>query len=135
MATRKVTADNLDTVINDILTDYFEDVAKNTDAAVEQTGKMALDVAKSYASMIGQGKYAKSLSLEKTEESGRVYVGTTVTIYSKQYRLAHLLEHGHILKVKGKVVGNTRAFPHFAPAEKMAEETLPKKIEQAIKGA
>ena len=135
MATRKVDPAHLGDAINDILNEYADTVVKDTNEAVEATGKMALETAKAYASRIGKGKYAKSLSLEKTEESGRVAVGTTVTIYSKQYRLAHLLEHGHVVKVNGKVVGNTRAFPHFAMAEAMAEETLPKKIEQAIKGA
>lgn len=135
MSTRKISPDQLGAAIADILDEYFEAVAKDTDAAVEQTGKMALDVAKTYASMIGHGKYAKSLSLQKESESGRVYVGTTVTIYSKQYRVAHLLEHGHVLKIHGKVLGATRAFPHFAPAEAMAESVLQKKIEQAIKGA
>jgi len=130
---RKVNPDNLGEAINDILTDYAETVVTDMKGAVEATGKMAAETAQAYASRIGRGKYAKSIK-SKTTESGRV--STTVTIYSTQYRIAHLLEHGHTKVTRsGKVVGTTRAFPHFAPAEAMAESTLVKKIEQAIKGA
>lgn len=132
MSSRKVTPDNLGEVINEILTDYANTVVADAKEAVEETGKMAAKTAQAYASRIGRGKYAKSIK-SKTTEAGRV--STTVTIYSTQYRIAHLLEHGHVVKVHGKVVGTARAFPHFAPAEAMAETTLEQKIQQAIKGA
>lgn len=132
MAYRKVNPENLGDAINEILTDYAETVVTDMKGAVEATGKMAAETAQAYASRIGRGKYAKSIKA-KTTENGRV--STTVTVYSDQYRIAHLLEHGHALKVHGKIVGVTRAFPHFAPAEAMAESTLVKKIEQAVKGA
>lgn len=135
MSSRKVTPDNMGAALNEILTDYFEAVVKDTKSAVEATGELAVKTARTYASRIGKGKYAKSLTMEKEADTGRVYMSASVTIYSKQYRLAHLLEHGHVLKSHGRVVGATRAFPHFAPAEALAEATLQKKIEQAIKGA
>lgn len=132
MSSRKVTPENLGEAINDILTDYANVVAKDAKSAVEATGKMAAETAQAYASRIGRGKYAKSIKAKTTYSTE---FETTVTIYSTQYRIAHLLEHGHVVKVNGKVVGKTRAFPHFLPAEAMAEATLPKKVEQAIKGA
>ena len=132
MATRKVDPAHLGDAINDILNEYAETVVHDMKEAVEATGKMAAETAQAYASRIGRGKYAKSIKAKTTASNS---FGTSVTIYSTQYRIAHLLEHGHVVKVNGKVVGNTRAFPHFAMAEAMAEETLPKKIEQAIKGA
>ena len=131
-ATRKVTPENLGEAINEILTDYAQTVTKDMKSAVEATGKMAVQTAQAYASRIGRGKYAKSLKSKTTTNTN---FETTVTIYSTQYRIAHLLEHGHVVKAKGKVVGVTRAFPHFAPAEALAQSELPKKIEQAIKGA
>ena len=133
MATRKVDPSNLGDAINDILNDYAETVVKDMKEAVEVTGKMAMETAQAYASRIGRGKYAKSIKV-KTMSSNAF--GTSVTVYSTQYRIAHLLEHGHEVKNRtGEVIGNARAFPHFAMAEAMADETLPKKIEQAIKGA
>ena len=131
MSNRKVTPENLGEAINDILIEYAETTATNMKEAVEATGKMAAETAQAYASRIGRGKYAKSIK-SKTESS--TAFGTTVVIFSTQYRIAHLLEHGHVVKKDGKVVGTARAFPHFAPAEAMAESTLVKKIEQVVKG-
>ena len=132
MSTRKVDPDHLGEAIDEILTEYANTVTKDVKSAVEATGKMAAETAQAYASRIGRGKYAKSI---KAKTMSSTDFETSVTVYSTQYRIAHLLEHGHVVKVAGKVVGMTRAFPHFQPAEAMAEATLPKKVEQAIKGA
>ena len=131
MSNRKVTPENLGAAIEEILTDYAHEVVTDTKEAVEATGKLAAETAQAYASRIGRGKYAKSIK-SKTESS--TSFGTTVVVYSTQYRIAHLLEHGHVVKVNGKVVGTVRAFPHFAPAEVTAETLLVRKIEQLVKG-
>ena len=132
MSTRKVTPENLGQAINDILTEYANTVTKDVKSAVVETGKMAAETAQAYASRIGRGKYATSIKSKTTISNS---FETSVTVYSTQYRIAHLLEHGHVIKAAGKVVGMTRAFPHFQPAEAMAEAALPNKVEQAIKGA
>lgn len=129
MANRKIKPEQLGEAINEILTEYADEVVENSTEAVEATAKMAVQVAQAYASRIGRGRYAKSIKSTKTETS---MYGTTVTIHSTQYRVAHLLEHGHVLKIRGKVRGTTRAFPHFAPAEAMAETMLEQKVKQAI---
>lgn len=131
MANRKVTPENLGAAIEEILADYADTVVTDMKEAVEATGKMAAQTAQAYATRIGRGKYAKSIK-SKTESS--TSFGTTVVVYSTQYRIAHLLEHGHIVKAHGRVVGTARAFPHFAPAEAMADAALVKKIEQLVKG-
>lgn len=131
MATRKVSPNDLGAAIDEILKDYADTVVHDMKEAVEATGKMAAETAQAYASRIGRGKYAKSIKA-KTEST--TAFATTVVIYSTQYRIAHLLEHGHVVKKNGKVVGTARAFPHFAPAEAMADSALVQKIEQAVKG-
>lgn len=127
----KVTPEGLEAAVAGILEDYADQVVLDMKDAVEQTGKAAAKVAQTYASRIGRGKYAKSIKAKITASSS---FGTTVTIYSTQYRIAHLLEHGHVVKAHGKIVGVSRAFPHFAPAEAQAETMLVRKIEQAVKG-
>ncbi|MBQ1292552.1 MAG: HK97 gp10 family phage protein [Clostridiales bacterium] len=129
MATKKIKPEQLGEAINEILTEYADEVVENSKEAVDATAKMAVQVAQAYASRIGRGRYARSIKSTKTETT---MYGTTVTIHSTQYRVAHLLEHGHVLKIRGKVRGTTRAFPHFAPAEAMAESALEQKIKQAI---
>ena len=126
---RRIKPEQLGDVINEILCDYADAVVTSSKEAVEETGKMAAKVAQSYASRIGKGKYAKSIKSKTTKSDS---FGTEVTVYSTQYRIAHLLEHGHVVKVHGKVVGVARAFPHFAPAEASAETMLEQKIKQAI---
>lgn len=132
MSNRKVTPENLGAAIEEILTDYAHEVVTDTKEAVEATGKLAAETAQAYASRIGRGKYAKSIK-SKTESS--TSFGTTVVVYSTQYRIAHLLEHGHTKVDKnGQPLGTTRAFPHFTPAEVTAETLLVRKIEQLVKG-
>lgn len=131
MANKKVKPENLGAAIDEILTDYAEKVVTDTKEAVVETGKMAAKTAQAYAGRIGRGQYAKSIK-SKTESSNSF--GTSVVVYSTQYRIAHLLEHGHVVKRGGKVVGKARAFPHFSLAEATAETMLVRKIEQLVKG-
>lgn len=129
MASRKIKPEQLGQAINEILNEYADEVVDNSKEAVESTAKMAAKTAQAYASRIGRGRYAKSIKTQITDSTA---YGYTVTVHSTQYRIAHLLEHGHTLKIRGKVRGTTRAFPHFAPAEAMAESMLEQKIKQAI---
>lgn len=125
----KVTPENLEAAVAKILEDYADQVAVDVKEAVEQTGKATVQLAQAYASRIGRGKYAKSIKAKTTQTTT---FGTTVTIFSTQYRIAHLLEHGHVVKSHGRVVGTARAFPHFAPAEQKGEELLMQKVRKAI---
>ena len=73
------------------------------------------------------GDYAKSWAVKKTKETSS---SLTLTVHSKnRYQLAHLLEFGHALR-KG---GRTRAFPHIAPAEERAAQTLEREVEKALR--
>ena len=128
---KKIKPENLEAAIDEILQDYADAVVVDMKDAVEQTGKETAQIAQAYASRIGRGKYAKSIKAKTTQTSS---FGTTVTIFSTQYRIAHLLEHGHVVKSHGKVVGISRAFPHFAPAEAKAEEILVRKMKTLIGG-
>lgn len=129
MANKRIKPEQLGQAISEILNEYADTVVEDSKEAVEATAKMAVKTAQAYASRIGRGRYAKSI---KSTVTDRTAYGYTVTVHSSQYRVAHLLEHGHTLKIRGKVRGTTRAFPHFAPAEAMAESTLEQKIKQAI---
>ncbi len=126
---KKIKPENLEAAISEILDDYRDKVVVDMKEAVEEAGKATAQIARAYASRIGSGKYAGSIK-SKTMQTNSF--GTTVAIFSTQYRIAHLLEHGHVVKAHGKVVGTARAFPHFAPAEAKAEELLTSKIRRAL---
>jgi hypothetical protein len=97
---------DLSSEIADALDGFTDDVAK----ALEETKKgLAISATKEVKAKapVRYGKYKKSLKYKK--QSDGVYV-----VYSdKQYRLTHLLEHGHA-KQSG---GRTQAQPHWKPAE------------------
>ncbi len=49
------------------------------------------------------------------------------------YQLTHLLEYGHILKNRGRNVGETGVHPHIRPAEQRGIKDYLKKIKKAVK--
>ena len=68
------------------------------------------------------GAYAKSWAAKTTKETANAM---EIVVYSRNgYQLAHLLEFGH---------GRTRAFPHIAPAEERAAQTLEREVEKALR--
>lgn len=77
------------------------------------------------------GKYRKSWRVKTTLDKP---TAQTVTVYSTQYQIAHLLENGHVIKNQtGRVYGKTRPRPHVAPAEQDAIKYLEKLITKEVK--
>lgn len=74
------------------------------------------------------GKYKKSFYVKKVER--RMGVKTNV-IASKSYRLTHLLENGHLTR-DGK--NRTKAFPHWAKAQELADKLTDKMLEEMFDG-
>ncbi len=72
------------------------------------------------------GKYAKSWTATKMDEKSHTL---KIVVHSKKYyRLAHLLENGHITRNGGR----TRAYPHIKPAEEHGVELLKELMRKAI---
>lgn len=134
MQTQKVTPESFAEAVRDIITEYGDDVGKSVKEDVKETGKKCVELVHQNidAAGIGGRKYRKSFKDTTTKDTAWI---TTVEVHSpKHYRLTHLLEFGHVVKVKGKVVGAARAYPHLANAEREAEEQLEKKIAISIRG-
>ena len=130
----KVTPDGFEAAVKDILNDYADDVVKDVKQAVELTGKETVQFVHAAISAAGIGgrKYRNSYRVKTLKSTS---FETSVVIHSpKYYRIAHLLEHGHTLKIHGRVLGTVRAFPHLAPAEAKAEQLLVRNVEKAIRG-
>lgn len=128
---RRATAIDLSRAISEVLQEYGEDViaaiSPTTEKVAEDTVKM-LKTTGDYEDRTGD--YRKSF----TQTSEKTYRGATSTVHneSPDYRIAHLLEHGHMTRD-----GTTRvkAYPHWKPAEEKAiaefENELRKNIEKA----
>lgn len=129
-APTKVKPEQLGTAISDVIREYTDDVIRELPEACQQAAKKTVKALKSNASKIGgTGAYRKSFKSKKTAGDSNI---TTYTVYSTKYRIAHLLEHGHVIKNQtGRVYGVTAAKPHWAPAEQEGMEELEKLIEEA----
>lgn len=135
MSTQKVSADELAGAIADELKKYAKATTDEVKEAVTATGKYAVKEVQSNVTAAGigktNGKYRKSWKAKVTLNKPNA---RTVTVYSTQYQLAHLLENGHVIKNQtGKVYGKTRARPHVGPAEQAAIDYFEKLVKKEIK--
>lgn len=119
----KVSADELEKVAQDVLTDFGRRTRENVRAAVDKTASQVMRKTKS-ASPTKTGKYKAGWASRVTEQSNVQY---QKTVYNKdRYRLTHLLEKGH--------GGQHPAGPHphivkDEETQRIFEENLRKEIE------
>ena len=132
MATRRtIKPIDLDKVMNEILTEYGDDVFKVMGAAVDQVSEEAVRKLQAGGSFGGTGAYKRDWT--STEERvGRL--GKKRIIHNADhYRLAHLLEKGHVSRNgTGRTFGNVKAYPHIKPVEEWAQQELPRKVEEML---
>lgn len=115
----------------DILSEYGEEITDKSPEAVQKVAEDCKQAVSQNISTAGIGgtKYRNSIQLTITK--GR-YIASATIHSPKHYQLTHLLEHGHAIKVRGKVYGKTRAFPHWAPAEQTANKALEDAIKKVV---
>lgn len=125
-----VTADGFADAVGDLLDDYFKEVSNGSTKAV---GNIAIETVQELeaTSPKDRGDYAKGWYIKPY---GKNRYHAEVEIGNKIYQLTHLLEHGHIQKVHGKVVGFTKGKPHIAKAEQNAVNKLLDEIREVAKG-
>lgn len=134
MSTKTVTPDALCDAVQDIIKEYSDELVGKLPDIVKGAAKTTVKALKKNAEPIGGTKYRGSFKSKKT--SALLLGETTYTVYSTQYRLTHLLEHGHVIRNRagGPVYGMTRAFPHWKPAEQEGIDEIDEKIREAIEG-
>lgn len=112
---KKITLDNLDTAIKQILDSYGDEVCKNTDKITKEVGRKGVQALKNESkAKFGtvksrKRKYANTWT-SKTEQTR---LRTSVIIYNTQGWQPHLLENGHA-KVNG---GRVSGVQHIKPIE------------------
>lgn len=118
---KKVTIDNLQSAIDEILDDYEGQIYENLDEITKQAGQKGVEALKNSSKQAFDGKkYASGWAM--VQEKNRLY--TTVTIYNKkQAGLAHLLENGHVKANGTGRYGFWEGKEHILPVEeKLVEE-------------
>ena len=112
-----------------MLTEYETAIVKNVDTS----GKAVADKGAKQLRKTSHkrtGKYAKSWGV--TREEGAFGENAKYIIHNKKhYRVAHLLEHGHVM-ANGK---RTKAIPHIKPVEEQVIREYEKKVREAIEDA
>lgn len=119
------------------LKDWSWDIAADVKDAVTRAGKYALEELRDNMGEqnVGKpnGRYRKSWRVVGILEKAHA---KQIAVCSTEYRIAHLLEKGHIVRNQtGKVYGKTHPLPHIGPAERAATEFLEREVAKIIKGS
>ena len=126
MAGDRCTVSQMADVIMEGLEEYAQLAADDMKKAVKKAGAQARKDIQENAP-VKNGVYAKSWAAKTTKETANAM--EIVVSVSYTHLTLPTLEFGHALR-KG---GRTRAFPHIAPAEERAAQTLEREVEKALR--
>lgn len=106
---------------------FTTEVVEAVDEAGERIGKEAVKKLKK-SSPQDSGTYAKSWRLKTIKKAGVPDINI-IHVQDPHYRLAHLVEHGHVLRGGGR----SKAQPHIAPVEEEVAQEYTDAVEAAIR--
>lgn len=121
---KAIKPEGLEGAVSEILTSFEGNVTVAMKEAVEEVAKECVKEIKDLAPK-KTGAYKKDFKKVKISENANKI---SFSVYNKKYQITSQLEHGHAKRNGGR----TRAFPHFAPAEKHAAEKLEAKVKAAV---
>lgn len=137
MARRKtIKPIDLSAAIQEILTQYGDDVYDVLGKAVEEVSQEAVRKLQAVNVFGGTGAYVKDWVADDVPK-GRL-TKAKVVHNEDHYRLAHLLEKGHVSANGTGRNYNTDKAPvkgraHIKPVEEWAQKELPRKVEEMIR--
>ena len=131
MARKTIKPFDLQSTIKEIFDKYGEDVYEVLGKAVDDVSQEAVQKLHDGGSFGGTGAYNRSWVAEDIPK-GRLSKAKVIH-NEDHYRLAHLLEKGHVSRNgTRRTFGTVRAYPHIKPVEDWVKSELPKKVEEAI---
>ena len=114
------------------LQNYSDAVSEKIEEAVETVANEVNDEIKRRVTFRQPtGKYVKAFRIKKINTGSKHNHSRVWHVASPNYRLTHLLEHGHALRGGGR----TRAFPHIKYGEDLAERRMQQLSEKAVQDA
>ena len=121
--------DQLDSVVQQILEEYGEEVKADVVEVTEKVAKEAKDTVEN-AAPVGarKGKYKKNIDVKQTQDSA---LETQHTVYVKdpEYRLTHLLEFGH---ATADGTGRTKEIKHWQNGQDYVDQNFEKELRDKI---
>lgn len=132
MARRKtIRPIDLDKTVQEICAKYGDSVYDVMGDAVKEVSDEATQKLRAVNFKTG-GEYSADWIAEEIPK-GRLNK-TAIVRNEEHYRLAHLLEFGHVSKNgTGRTFGRVKAYPHIKPVEEWAKKALPQKVESMVK--
>ena len=127
-----ISVEALTDTVKDILAEYQEAVNAAVEDQVRTAAKLlAAEINQNAAAQFTQrtGDYAKSWVETKNPQKYKNKFSRIVHSKAPEYRLTHLLEHGHAKVNGGWVAGR----PHIAPAVKHLETVFPQMLAADLK--
>lgn len=125
---KTVKADELGAAIQDTLTLYHESIVEAIDAAGDKAVKDLVKQTKATAPVGARGSFKRSIAGKQVKKDRK---GSTYAWYVKapDYRLTHLLVHGHETRNGGR----TKADPFLQNALDKVLPEYEKAVEEALK--
>lgn len=126
MSNQTITVDQLEDAISQILTEYGNEAQEAINTASEKIAKGAVEAVQA-AAPVGRrkGKYKKSIKQKQTKKTP-LEVEQVVYAEAPEYRLTHLLEHGH---ATSNGTGRVAARPHW----QKGQDYIDQKFEQEVR--
>ena len=123
MTDKKVTIDDFEKAVFDILADYSQEVTRETKAECKKGAEFCAEQIRILAPKKSGTNYANSWRAKKAFEDA---FDVRYTVYSKKYYpLTHLLEHGHRKVLWGhETFDSVKGIPHIKPAREETERIL-----------
>lgn len=132
----KIDIDNLAIHVMTELRLYGKATYEQVEKAVTETAKETVNELKITSPVGDTGDYAKSWRYKRDDKAkGRKKFNLIVYAKKPDYRITHLLEHGHAIVSGGRKKGEVKAIPHIKHAEEMAKKRLENKIIKGIEEA
>lgn len=119
--------------LGELIEKYVKEYAESVDETLEDCMKEIGDEAVKKLKQTSPRKTDKYQQYWRVEwKKSRIGVIEGKVYNSKRGQLTHLLEYGHPLISRGRVVGHVKAQPHIEPVEKWVNEELPRRFEQKM---
>ena len=125
---RKISLADFGECLDDILSDYENDVMLATREVVEKVSGIAKNEIKA-GSPVRTGKYKAGWAVRK-ERPSNPYRSYAIVHNRTRYQLTHLLEKGHVKRNGGR----TRPIVHIATAAEHADKMLREAFDKIAEG-